>query len=125
MVRATRSAVIIHAAGKKLINHFLFVITLAGLSIHSICGLSGLANACTMSMQYTAGYKVGKLVQVLLHKFPSMVGRSIGDGLGALVFVFKEPVQALLPNIMESYKNALKVRVWPTRIAQLFSFQHP
>lgn len=78
-----------------------------------------------MSLQYTAGYKVGKLVQVLLHKFPSMVGRTVDDGIGALVFVFKEPVQALLPNIMENYKNALKVRVWPTRIAQLFSFNTP
>ena len=64
--------------------------------------------------QYTAGYKVGKLAQALLNKSPDMFRMTMIGELCALVYTFKEPIQSLLPIIMDHYKSTLKVRVSST-----------
>ena len=70
--------------------------------------MAGLAYAYTaMLRNYTEGYKLGKLA-LALNKSPKLVGE-ISIAVACHVCVFKEPIQALLPTILENYKIALKV----------------
>ena len=81
----------------------------SGLNVYSSTGMAGLAYAYTaMLRNYTEGYKLGKLA-VALNKSPKLVGE-ISIVVASHVCVFKEPIQALLPTILENYKIALEVR---------------
>ena len=80
----------------------------SGLNVYSSRAMAALAYAYTTILRnYNEGYKLGKIA-LALNKSPKLVG-DISLGVVNVVFAFKEPIQALLPIILENYKIALKV----------------
>merc|ERR1712194_553103 len=78
-----------------------------GLNLYSSTGIAVLGYAHTMVLRnYTEGYKLGKLA-VTLNKSPKLVGE-ISLVVANGVCAFKEPIQALLPQILDNYRIAVK-----------------
>jgi len=79
-----------------------------GINSYSALGMAGLAYSYIAVLRnYTDGYKLGKLA-LSLNKSPKLVG-IVSFAVTCFVCAFKEPIQALLPSILENSKIAFKV----------------